>query len=457
VTASLPQDVQDTIAEALPIYEELYARALRPAQVGAAASAAASGAPRGHAATAEANGVGNGHGDVGGWPPPPHASFSPCCRVLCADPAKVTGTFLLLLSVFIWVCQAELLQTIAVESWSKPYFQAASLKSVWVLTLPIWYALTQFNATWQDEITFRRPLRPSCRVVAFSLGLMVLVQSSSATWIASLTMTSVSINSAIYNVNPLLVYVFSIPLLKESCSFTKTSAVLLAMLGTSVVAVGDAHDEDRSLLPASKEMALTGNFLVLVSASLFALKEVLFKRHFASVSVSLTPFTDALLVVGLIGAGSLATLAPVTALLHYTGMEEFEMPTVDVARGYGMVALLMALYQACLLAAIALTTPTFVAMGTILAIPASVAFDYVFRGYLVPLLSVIGMLVLLFAFCVLIFSNSVDRCLAQQTEVCAKVAPCHASAKAGEGGEKGSGRGERGAMQDCLSGKRELV
>ena len=54
------------------------------------------------------------------------------------------------------------------------------------------------------------------------------------------------------------------------------------------------------------------------------------------------------------------------------------------ARGYGVVAVLMALYQACLLAAIALTSPTFVALGTMLAVPVSMFVDYVLKRYGAP-------------------------------------------------------------------------
>ena len=103
---------------------------------------------------------------------------------------------------------------------------------------------------------------------------------------------------------------------------------------------------------------------------------MLFKRHFASVSISLTPFTDALLVVGLIGAISAVTLVPLTLFLDATGIEPFETPSAELMRGYGVVALLMATYQACLLAAIALTSPTFVAMGTMLAVPAPCTIAY---------------------------------------------------------------------------------
>jgi len=387
------------------------------------------------------------------------AEFSPCCRWLCAEPAKVTGMLLLLLSVLVWVCQAELLQSIHDPGWSKPYFQAASLKSVWALTLPIWYVLSTLFSMWSDEITFRRPLKPTCRVVLFSLGLTLLVQTSSATWIASLNLTAVSINSAIYNVNPLLVYVFSIPLLKEACSYAKTSAVLLAVFGTMVVTYGSTHaplDTDMSsvmgqarrlvasAVPEGSESAVLGSVLVLASATLFALKEVLFKRHFASVSVSLTPFTDALLVVGLIGACSLITLAPLTALLHVTGIETFVMPTTAALRGYGMVAVLMALYQACLLAAIALTSPTFVAMGTMLNVPLAIAFDYTFKGYIVPAISLVGIVILLAALAIMVFAGSFDSC-------CCRAGSATAPA------ESGAPNASSASTDGVAAGKRELV
>ena len=315
----------------------------------------------------------------------------------------------MLASVLIWVCQAELLQTIHSESWSKPYFQAASLKSGWVVMLPIWFVLSKINEAKQDEITFRRPLRPSLKILGLSLGLTILVQASSATWIASLGLTAVSINSAIYNINPLLVYVFSIPILSERASVTKSFAVLIAMLGTSIVTLGTSNLWSSS--GGTKEGALLGNGLVIISACLFALKEVLFKKYFASVSVSLTPLTDALLVVGLIGLCSAVTLVPLTFLLDLTGVETYQLPTPELARSYGFVAILMAMYQACLLAAIALTTPTFVAMGTMLAVPGSILFDFVYKGYLVSLIGMSGIALIITAFAFLLFANTIDEAL----------------------------------------------
>jgi len=87
------------------------------------------------------------------------------------------------------------------------------------------------------------------------------------------------------------------------------------------------------------------------------------------------------------------------------------MPTPELIRLYGTVALLMATYQACLLAAIALTSPTFIAIGTMLAVPASIGVDYVLKGYVVPMIARLGILGIVGAFVLLMFAERIDALL----------------------------------------------
>ena len=153
--------------------------------------------------------------------------------------------------------------------------------------------------------------------------------------------------------------------------------------------------------------------------------QVLFKSLFASVSVSLTPFTDSLLVVGIIGVGSAVTLLPITFILDYTGVEHFVMPPEGVLRSYGIVAMLMAVYQTCLLAAIALTTPTFVATGSMITVPASMFFDYFMHGYVVPPLSQLGIIGIVGAFGLLFVSPAIDSyAKAATAKVCNNTSDC---------------------------------
>jgi len=412
-TDSLPPEVRETIAEALPIYEAMFERRLRPTI-------------------------------------PEADEAKPNTKVATKAPVSIIGMLLLLVSVLIWVTQAELLKTIHSDGWNKPYFQAVMLKSVWAFVLPIWYLSSTVHTAMQEEITFRRPLQPTFRVVSFSLLMMVLVLAASTSFIASLSLTSVSVNTAIYNVNPLIVYLFSIPLLGEKPSVTKSAAVVIAGIAATAVAQGatTSGDPTRGILGAS---------IVLLSATIYSLKEVLFKRFFASVSVSLTPFTDSLLVVAIIGIGSAVVLVPSVVVLHYSGIESFELPTVELARSYGVVACLMAVYQACLLAAIALTSPTFVAMGSMLTVPASMMYDYIVRGYVVPPLSQLGIVGVIIAFGMLFFSGTMDSGIEAICCCCCpktRVAPSTGASKLqASGSAQGSG-----AAVCCKPGdKRELV
>ena len=397
----LPQNVRDTIAEAMPIYERMFARRLRP---------------RG----ASPDGV-----VVPASPP--------------ATTAPLVGSLLIFSSVLIWVVYAEMLQNIASDEWNKPYTQAIVLKSSWVFLLPLWYVLHTCQESVQTEITFRRPLKPTLKTLQLGLLMMVLTQAASATWIASLSLTSVSINTAIYNVNPLLVYVFSIPLLKQPLTLTSMLAVIGAMVATSIVANGTRYD---SSSPTGGERGIQGVVTVLASAIIYSFKEVIFKKVFPSVSVSLTPFTDSLLVVAIIGFASVVTMGPMIALLHYSGFEPFEVPPMELAKSYGLVALLMAAYQTCLLAAIALTTPTFVAVGAMLSVPASITYDFFARGYVVPVLSRWGIVGIILSFGLLVIASRVDALCSQCCGCVTRAAATRpaASAAAANGSKSANGK-----------------
>lgn len=98
---------------------------------------------------------------------------------------------------------------------------------------------------------------------------MFFVQAASVTWIASLPLTPISANTAIYQINPLLVYVFSIFLLHESISHYKLAAVLLAVVGVVVVAVGRESKDAGNFATWDAR----GYALVTISTIVFSLKE----------------------------------------------------------------------------------------------------------------------------------------------------------------------------------------
>ena len=229
---------------------------------------------------------------------------------------SITGTIIILASSVLWVGYAEILQRAHRDTWDKPYCQALVLKGAWSITALIWLAARRYQRAYgfAGEITFRKPLKVTKRTVLLSLVLMVFVQVASVTFISSLSLTSVSANTAIYQTNPLLVYVFSLLILQEKASYPKFAAVLLAMGGVGLVITG----RQSSLHWIEGESSsMYGYILVTISTTVFSLKEVLFKRFFPSLALSPTPITDAMLCVGIIGVGSIIFLFPTLWMLDF--------------------------------------------------------------------------------------------------------------------------------------------
>ena len=112
------------------------------------------------------------------------------------------------------------------------------------------------------------------------------------------------------------------------CSCRKLIAVLLAVAGVLVVGLGAHSTAGAKLLRLDGNAhvdTLVGYLLVMLSTTSFSLKEVLVKKYFPQISLSPTPFTDALLIVGLIGAGTAVLTLPALFLLDATGIETFEL------------------------------------------------------------------------------------------------------------------------------------
>lgn len=314
-------------------------------------------------------------------------------------PVSTLGVVTLLASVLLWVFNAQMLQHVFDPAWDKPYCQGLVLKGSWSVMLLFWSVARHWQRAFEGEITFRKPLKASMTTALLSLLLMLFVQAASVTWIASLPRTPISANTAIYQINPLLVYAFSIPLLQESMSHYKLAAVVLAVFGVLLVAVG----RETEGLSNSKAWDASGYVLVTISTVIFSLKEVLFKRFFPSLSLSPMPLTDAMLCVGIIGVGSIVCLPVALLLLHLTGIETFVLPPAGLLWKYGLVAITMALYETCVLAAIALTSPTFVATGSILAIPGAMLWDYIELRHVESASSLGGIGVITVAFVLLVF------------------------------------------------------
>ena len=111
------------------------------------------------------------------------------------------GGLLVLGVVLLWVAEVKVLQVVkAHTSWDKPYCVGIALKGSWIVGLLPVVLLPRILRRWCNAPSEPPPhsLQLSWSTVGISVGLSILVQAASITWVASLASTSPSVNSAIY-------------------------------------------------------------------------------------------------------------------------------------------------------------------------------------------------------------------------------------------------------------------
>jgi drug/metabolite transporter (DMT)-like permease len=373
----------------------------------------------------------------------------------------VVGGLLTLGVVIIWACEVKVLQWVHSNNacldppsppaappppappaappsgcqhleWDKPFCVGIALKAIWILGLPL--------VLLRRRLIDAHPagsLPLSRRTIIACGGLTLLVQGASVTWVWSVPLTSASLNSAIYQSSCALAYVFSLPLLKEEyLSASKSLGVLLALGGVLLVVLSKKREGSPDAVPH----AGLGEILVFASAAIYALKEVLYKRWMSPTPPSSsadgsvqqaaaaaassppppspTPVADAALCVSLIGTWCVLSAPIWLLLLHLSGIEPFEMPPWHLARGYLIVAFMMMVYQVQLFAAIAITSPTFVAVGQLLVAPISMLIDLIDpkTHYTLPPPALIGTCGIIGALALVIYARAGDAAMREALE-----------------------------------------
>lgn len=183
------------------------------------------------------------------------------------------------------------------------------------------------------------------RITAFVTTALTIAGGS---WYVAVDLTSASDLTAIYNCSAFFAYAFSIPLLKDKFRVDKAFSVLVAIAGVMTIAYGDsgrgkqqqqqqqqdgksggAIDGGRTSMEESEARYRTlGNLIIGVGSVLYGLYEVLYKKlacppEGTSAGRGMI-FANAF--GSMIGSFTLLVLWIPLPILHYTGIEPFELP-----------------------------------------------------------------------------------------------------------------------------------
>lgn len=137
---------------------------------------------------------------------------------------------------------------------------------------------------------------------------------------------------------------------------------MLALGGACAIAL--THDGNA---PGTAAQAVIGDVYVVGSAAGYALKMVFFKRWFPAMGDA----ADSWAIVGAMGAVNLLAVPVLLFVFDRVGAEHFAMPSARDAQVLALVAAFTMLAELALVAAIGASSPTFVAVGCLLVMPAS--------------------------------------------------------------------------------------
>jgi drug/metabolite transporter (DMT)-like permease len=256
------------------------------------------------------------------------------------------------------------------------------------------------------------------------------------TYYRSLPLISVSANVAIYNSAGAFVYVFTLLLRMERFNWLKVLALAISVGGVCLVqflstplAAMPCPGDDPTPTPAAVSGATEGYVLVVISTITYASYEVIYKRWLppsvyraASVPLgaaaaaaaaagdgesdeqtSLLPVnhTDSsgkkapeaaagasmwsdvkfsFMTLGLIGLFHSLLNWPGLLILDATGVETFELPEARAGESLMVTMVMDSAFNVLLLIGIALTSPLFISVGSLLTIPASILSDWLVHG-----------------------------------------------------------------------------
>lgn len=182
----------------------------------------------------------------------------------------------------------------------------------------------------------KSPIPYMLKMTAFVTTALTIAGGS---WYVAVDLTSSSDLTAIYNCSAFFAYAFSIPLLKDKFRFDKMFSVLIAILGVVMIAYGDSGKKKDSVTGdgppegEARNRAL-GNIIIGIGSVLYGLYEVLYKK-LACPPEGTSPGRGMIFANtfgSLIGCFTLFVLWIPLPILHFTGLEPFELPRGEAAR-----------------------------------------------------------------------------------------------------------------------------
>ena len=256
------------------------------------------------------------------------------------------------------------------------------------------------------------------RTTAFVTTFLTVAGGS---WYVAVDLTSPSDLTAIYNCSAFFAYVFSIWLLNDRWRWDKMLSVGLAIVGVLVVAYGDKDDpkspggggsppnnSDRAIINSTTfPTRLIGNIIIGIGSVLYGLYEVLYKK-LACPPEGTSPGRGMIFAMtfgSMIGFFTLTVLWIPLPILHFTGIETFELPRGKTAATLAISTLSNATFSGSFLVLMSLTSPVLSSVAALLTIFLVAITDFFITGKPLSAAAIGGGVTIIVAFAMLAWAT----------------------------------------------------
>lgn len=347
---------------------------------------------------------------------------------------KVMAAAALILSIFGFVLQTEVLGKVATLGYQKPMFVMYITHSCMMLLFPL-----QLLTLWIAKFIQRREtipvfyrkhtahLRHTAILVAKKDGyaadqllrffayvssvVSIAVNLAGASWYIAVNMTTTADLTAIFNCATFFAYGFSVLLLKESLNYAKLGSVLLSILGVVVVAyLGNNTTENTEEETTGGQRRVLGNIIIAFGTVLYGLYEVLYKKLSCppqTVSARRQAAFANLMGAG-IGLGTLILMLPFLFVLHIFGWETFELPSKHVMRYLVLSIVGNVTFSGAFLILMSLTSPVLGSVSSLLATCVVPLVNFIIWHQKINLAEILGGILIILAFVVMAWASRDD-------------------------------------------------
>jgi len=217
---------------------------------------------------------------------------------------------------------------------------------------------------------------------------------------ACLSYTTVASSTILTSTSSVFTLLFGIIFRVETFSITKSLGVLASLAGIALISTVDlsgSSDEHRGSFPhKSVHEIAVGDAMALISAVLYGIYAVFMKARIGDESRVNMP-----LFFGLVGLFNVLLLWPGFIILHYTGVETFELPPTGKVMGIIVINSISSLVSDFAWAyAVLLTSPIVVTVGLSTTIPLSLIGQVLLNGQTASAVYWLGALVVVGSFVV---------------------------------------------------------